>query len=486
MADERPVARQLHGRTPIYTDVERITAENVCDVLNKVLPLHQKNSGEIQYLYDYYRNKTPIRFKQKEVRPEINHTVAEGRAYQIVEFKNAVCFGEPVQYISRGDGEKLLPAIDDLNDYMVLTRKEAADRNLGKWMHIAGVGYRMAVPNPRFQKDDPDSGAPFKHHVLDPRLNFVVYSSGFEHEPLMSVTIVPQEFGSDLHCIYTPEWYWEIEGTMRIRKANPNPLGMIPVVEYRLDSTSLLGAFEVALPILDAIDELDSSRLDDVAQFVNSFLVLSGASMEQEQYEKLAAWKMLCLPEGSDAKYLSAVLQQSDMQTFKDDLYQAVLTVCGMPSQSAESTSTSDTGKATVYRGGWNQANARALDTEIEFKSSETEFLRLALRIMRDTVGTPLRVQDIEVKFTRRFADDILTKTQALQQLLNAGISPEVAIYTCGLWNDPTDVFMKSKKYLEQWDVNDDADVRESGQDMGEAGEADSEAVRPEPEPDGI
>ena len=469
--------RQLFGRTQIYTDVEVITPANVCEVLSKAAAKHTKNEGEIRYLYDYYRGQTPVLSKKKLVRPEINHKISENRAFQITEFKNSACFGEPVRYISTGEEPEKLEAIDELNGYMVENHKEASDRDIGKWMHIAGVGYRMTLPNRRFRKDDPDSGAPFKCYTLDPRTNFIVRHSGIGNEPVMSVTIVRHDSGPDLHCIYTPEWYFEIEGLSDIKTAQANPLGMIPLVEYPLN-VARLGAFEIALPLLDAINELESNRLDDVQSYVNSFLALVGASMDEEAYEKRNEYMMLCLPQDADAKYLSVAMQQGDLQTLKDDLYQAVITVCGMPSQSTESTSTSDTGAATLYRGGWSQANARAQDTETEFKRSEFETLRVVLRILRDTVGTPLKASEIEPKFTRRFVDDMLTKTNALSQMLNSGIAPEVAIYTCGLWNDPTDVYMKSKKYLKQWEID---DVSESRPDNETAGDEDTEDVREEP-----
>lgn len=484
MASEITV-RQLSGRKPIYTDVQRITAENVCDVLSKTLAQHMVNRADADYLYDYYRGITPIRFKKKEVRPTVNHKITENRAYQCVEFKNAVCFGEPVQYVSHGE-DSSLAALSKLNDYMVATEKDAADRHLGEWMHIAGVGYRMALPNKKYRKDDPDSGAPFVHYVLDPRLNFVVYSSSYTHEPMMSVTIVPQEQGADLHCVYTEDAYWEIEGVSTVRDARANPLGMLPVVEYPL-CPSKMGGFEPALPVLDAINELESNRMDDVEQFVNSFLALIGCQLDEKGAKSLDELKMLCLPEGTDAKYLSAALQQGDTQTLKDNLYQAFIQIVGMPSQAAESSSTSDTGAAVKYRGGWSQASARAKATATEFKRAEKQFLRIILHILRETVGTPLRVQDIDIKFTPRFVDDLNSKVTALQGLLNAGIAPDVAIYTCDIWGDPTDVYMKSKKYLAQWEITDEEnteDVREGGQDSAEAGEADSSAVRPEQESD--
>lgn len=59
--------RQLFGRGKLYTDSEHITAENVVDILRKAQLIHSQNQNEIQYLWDYYRGKTPILGKTKEV-----------------------------------------------------------------------------------------------------------------------------------------------------------------------------------------------------------------------------------------------------------------------------------------------------------------------------------------------------------------------------------------------------------------------------------
>ena len=47
-------------------------------------------------------------------------------------------------------------------------------------------------------------------------------------------------------------------------------------------------------------------------------------------------------------------------------------------------TSTSDTGSAVIMRDGWSAAEARAKDSELMFKLSEKEFLKLVLRICSD------------------------------------------------------------------------------------------------------
>lgn len=467
---------QMFGRAVIYSDVASVTAGNVREVLTKALSVHMQNQTEIDYLYSYYKGKTPILSKKKEVRPTINHRICENRANEIVNFKTGYTFGEPIQYILRGEKGSLVNAIDDLNDYMFVQDKSTADRALADWMHIAGTAYRMTLPS----EDDEDS--PFEFQTLDPRYTFVVYSSGFGNKPLMCVKYVTKDNNLPLYSVYTKDMYFEIEEGS-IKKQQPHVLGMLPIVEYPANPARL-GAFEIVLPLLDALNEVQSNRLDDVVQYVNSFLALLGGQIDEEGMKNLEAYKMLCLPEGVDAKYLSVAMQQGDIQTLADAIRHSILSICGVPSQSGESASTSDTGSAVILRGGWEQAEARAKSMENEFKRCEKQFLKLVLRIMRDTVGTPLKVKDIDIKFPQRYVDNILTKTQALQSLLTAGIAPPVAIATCGLWNDPTDVYLQSKDYLSQWDVTDDEDVRENGHGYEETPDNDSEGVRQEPSDD--
>ena len=471
---------QMFGRTVIYTDVSSVTSENVCEVLLKALNVHAQNERECNYLYDYRKGKTPILGKTKEVRPEINNIVSENRADEIVNFKVGYGFGEPVQYILRGEKKSLIKDLDALNDFLYAEDKASDDRKIADWFNITGTAYRMALPRKHYTEDE----APFGVYTLDPRNTFVVYHSGIGNEPVMGVKRIMQDNQFPLYSVYTKDRYFEIEdGVLKLQKSHM--LGMVPIIEYP-SSDIRMGSFEVVLSLLDALNAAQSNRMDDVVQFVNSFLALIGGQMDDEGYKKLSEYKMLCLPEGVDAKYLSAAMNQGDMQTLVDAIRHSVYAICGVPSQSSESASTSDTGRAVILRGGWEQAEARAKLMEIEFKRSEKRFLKLILVILRNSVGTKLRLSNIEIKFGRRYVDSLVTKTQALQQMLTAGIAPQVAIATCGIWNDPTDVFLQSKPYLEQWEVNDDdEDVRADGHVHEETAGDDPQGVREESPDDG-
>jgi hypothetical protein len=127
-------------------------------------------------------------------------------------------------------------------------------------------------------------------------------------------------------------------------------------------------------------------------------------------------------------------------------------------------------------RDGWATTESCAKSIETMFKRSEKQFLKVALKILHANADLDLKVEHIEAKFARRHTDNILTKVQAMVQLLDAGISPEIAIATAGIWNDPTDVAIQSKKYLAKWEID---DVSENGPDFEDSESKSPEGVQP-------
>lgn len=433
--------RQLFGRTKIYTDEAVITAENVVEVLERAALVHAQNQNEIQYLWDYYRGKTPILGKVKEVRESINHKIGVNRALEIVTFKRGYGFGEPIQYIRRGSNESLTDDIEALNSYMQDQNKHSEDSALAEWLYVCGLGMRMVLPGE-------DAEEPFKIYTLDPRYSFVVRHNGLGEPVVMGVKVIMRETRIPVYSVYTKDAYYEIENGQLV-KSEAHVLGDVPIFEY-VSSLARLGSFEPCLSLLDAISEIESNRLDDIVQYVNSFLALLGGSIDEETAAKLEAYKMLCLPEGVDAKYLSVAMQQTDTQVLADNLYEAVQSICGVPYLNGAG-STSDNGVAVALRNGWQSAENQMLGVENEFKKAEKRMLKMILRILRDMVGTALELKDIEIKFSRRNYDNIQTKSQVFATLINTGwVHPELCFSHSGLFLDPESAYLQSKAWKEE------------------------------------
>jgi len=438
---------EFTGRKEIFTDVKTITRDNVCAVLQTAVITHDINRAEINYLYDYYKGKQPILERTKEVRPDINNKIVENRANEIVSFKTGYLMGEPVQYVGRAEDD-CVEAIQKLNVFMADVNKDSEDVELMTWAHIAGVGYRMITATP---KEDIDAESPFKLYTLDPRDSFVVKYSDLSKEPVMGVTFVTTEPPVDrIYSVYTKDRYFEIRD-WKIVKDEPNRLHRIPIIEYPLNQARL-GAFEIVLTQLDALNTLDSNRLDGVEQVVQAILLFHNVDVDAEDVGRLSQMGAIKYKDSNaemkgEVKYITAELNQAGTQTLKEDIYESVLTICGMPNRNGGS-STSDTGTAVIYRDGWGDAEARAKDTEKFFKRSEKNMLRIAIGICREIEKLDLHLSNVDIKFTRRNYENALIKSQVLTTMLaNEKIAPRLAFVHSGLFTDPEAAYAESEQY---------------------------------------
>ena len=428
------------GRKKIFTDVTEITRDNVLNVLRKALIAHWSNKADMEYLYAYYKGRQPILNRKKEVRPEIQNNVVENRANEIVSFKVGYLMGEPIQYVSRSDDKMVADKITTLNGYCLSEDKAAKDKELADWFHICGTAYRMVLPDSVFEKESDE--APFEIYTLDPRFAFVVYANSIGEPPVMGVKYIQRSDGVVVYSIYTKDRYFEVENQSMIVREEAQSLG-IPIIEYPANNARL-GAFEIVLPLLDAINTVDSNRLDGVEQFVQALMLFHNVDISGDDFSKLR-------DEGAiKYKYLTSELNQSQTQTLVDHLYNTVLTICGMPNRNGGS-STSDTGSAVIMRDGWSAAEARAKDSELMFKLSEKEFLKLVLHICSDLSDLELKLSNVEVRFTRRNYENIAQKATVLTTMLsNPKIAPVLAFTHCGMFSDPQLAYRMSMDYAEE------------------------------------
>lgn len=440
----------MFGRTTIYTTYDVIDKTNLLDALHSAVQIHNSNSADIDYLWKYMKGRQPILQRTKEIRPEINNKPVENHAYEIVNFLSGYLMGEPCTYVNKGKREEAINTIDQLNDYMFDVDKASNDKDLSMWMYVCGLGYRMILPEKGLGKN---GGSPFKIDTLDPRFTFIVYKSDFGKERMMGVRKLVRKINgtdTDLYCGYTKTHYFECTDT-QILKYESHVLGDIPIFEYRANM-ALLGSFEPVLPLLDAINTIAANRLDGVEQFIQSFIKFINCDVDEEKFKALKEMGAIKIKstEGmqADVDIISQELNQMQTQTLVEYLYNMVLTICGLPTTNRSQGGSSDNGVAVILRQGWEQCEARARDTELLFKKTEKQFLRMALSIIKDAGDMDLQISELDIKFTRRQHDNLLTKAQSLTTMLEAGLKPEIAIATCGLFNDPMDVALQSKDYL--------------------------------------
>lgn len=444
---------ELYGRRVITTDATIITSDNIIYELNRAFSKHSRNRFEIEYLWNYYRGKQPILQRKKEVRPEICNKIVVNRANEIVSFKVGYLCGEPIQYVGRNSDESVSQAISELNEMMFSENKAAQDKEIVEWQMICGTAYRLVLPDKVGSEDD----APFEMNTLDPRDTFVVYSSEVGNKPVFAVKYRTDENNNRICSVYTVNHYWRLVNDAIVEEREHN-LGIIPIFEYPANNARQ-GAFEIVVPLLDAINTVASNRMDGVEQFIQAFVKFINCDIDEKQFKALKEMGAIKVKsvDGQQANVdiVTNELNQMQTQTLVDDMYQTVLTICAMPNRNGGS-STSDTGSAVLLRDGWSLAEADAKASELMFKKSEQEVLKLILRIVRDTRGLSdaiykLRLRDIDSRFTRRNYDNIQSKSQVLVSMLQQNkIHPRLAFTSCGLFCDAENAYQMSMDYYEE------------------------------------
>lgn len=442
--------QQLFGRQMIFTDEKQISASNVIDVLNQALIIHEGNRSQIKYLWQYYKGNQPILGRVKDVRPEIMNIIVENRANEIVTFKSGYLMGEPVQYVSRSTEENLEDSINQLNDFCFAEEKAAKDKKLSDWFHIFGTAYRMILPNTEYGAE-----SPFEILIPVPWNTFVVYSNELGSKPLMGVTYVIDNMGVPVYSIYTRNEYFEVRlGEVMVHEGHV--LGDIPIVEYPLN-IARIGAFEIVIMLLDAINLTESNRVDGVEQFIQALMLFHNVDISTEDFDKLREMGALKFKDidptmKGEVDYLINNLNQAETQVLMDHMYDVVLTICGMPNRQMSATSTSDNVGSVIMRDGWSSAESRAKDTELMFRESERRSLKLMLNISRILTGMNLKLSNIDIKFTRRNYENIYVKAQVLDLMLkNPQVHPLLAFIHSGLFTDPESAYAMSKEYYDEY-----------------------------------
>ncbi|WP_072500595.1 phage portal protein [Olsenella phocaeensis] len=449
------------GRAPILSSPVAVTRDNVAELIDRALAVHSTNAADANYLHRYFLGEQPVLRRLKKVRPDINNAIVENRAYQICKDRTDSLAGEPITYsahnASKDGGESVSASVQLLNDACVAADKHACDLELVQWMNEVGVGYRLVMPAPTIAEDP---SRPFVVASLDPRSTFVVRSNSVFREPLWACTYVTDpETHEVTYTAYAPDRVFVVSHGVVLSEGH-NPLGAVPIVEYQANPERM-GVFEAVISLFDAINEVESNRVDGVAQFVQALMVLKNvdlgdtASEARETFKELVELGAIQITSTSelpaDVEMLTAQLDQEQTQTLVDSFYKTALSICGMPFNVGGSASTSDTGAAVTMRDGWSNAENRCKETETLFKRSERDFLRIALPIVRAATDVWLEPSDVEVKFTRRNYEAIQSKTQVLTTLLGSGkVAPRLAFQYCGMFSDPEDAYDQSMAYVDE------------------------------------
>ena len=468
---------QTFGRTTLFSEHTEETllagslkeqAERIRQILINAIPIHETNKSECLYLLDFYSGNQDIyRDKQKHTRPEIDNRTVENWAYAFVDFKKAFLLGKPIQYVNLGGEHN--EEISALNDFARCSGKKSKDIDLYEDVLINGRGYRAVFKNLK-----KDAEIPFEIINCDPARTEVVYSSKLGNEQLFSfaesdmqyTTKVVNEDGveeeitidySD-YTVYTSKNKFvfsgkngELEWLKDETKSNTIQEHLI--TEYYINRQRL-SLIELGKDIFNDINYLESLDKDDMEQFVNAIMIFTNVKIDENGLNMIKELGACCLNSTDQKKAGVDLLQQrlkaGDTQVYYTRLLNSLHQILGVPQASDNgSIETGDTGKARLTGQGYLSSGIRIQNDETKFGDADLKSLNVILKFCKDAENSGiknLKITKIQPQFQIDMSENMLVKTQSLQNLYDCQIPRKFANSIIGLFPDPNAVTAEQEK----------------------------------------
>ena len=462
-------------------------------ILKKYMPLvlqqHQLNRRKIDYLHNVALGEQDINGKKRLYNKDAknNNIISENHAFRQTNFKVAFVTSEKRDYAHKSDSN--CKDMIYLDRYLTDIDFYAKDKNIKEWIYQTGIGcsyqchrtdiikqdikngeliYRYLTKNEGF---DIETEAPFEFNDLDPRDNFVVYSSIRGNEPLFCVSLVEteRENATPSFSGFDYKIYIETRYARFIAKCSSNFNGFdnlgfemakvfhsMPMVEHSINNARL-GIVELNRDLFNCLNTLVSNVLDMVVDGANIIMVFKNTDIDQKTIDAMNAKGALILndnPENknnSEAKLETVTIKIdfAGLNSFYEERLTQAYDIAGVPLASGQVTSGGDTGQARLLGGGWNNAYTVIKNDITTLLKGDYAVLRLALQICKDVPGCPVKditASQIDIKYHINQSDNLLTKAQAISTLYGVNMPKEEILKVSGLFSDICAVSQKWEK----------------------------------------
>lgn len=361
------------------------------ELLVKCLENHSALQKDYEKLHDYYDGQHEILTRTLSSEALPNNRLVCNHAEYISDMAISYVFGSPISYT--GD------EATELNEIFVEIDEDSHNNELALECSICGVGYELLYMN------DEDVPTP-ELAVLSPLNAFLVVDDTVKHKPMFAVGYSPKY---DIHdtlkgydvCVYTEmkviRYFFTTlqDKSPKLIDEEEHYFGAVPVIEYQ-NNKKLKGDFEGVISLIDAYNLLQSDRVNDKEQMVDALLAIVGASLGDDQDDKvetarlLKEMKIIELDEGGDAKWLVKGLNEQQTEILKKSLKDDIHEFSKVPCLTDENFVGNASGVAMKYK---------LLGFEQLGKTKERYFkkgLRQRLKLMANIEN--IRAKNIDVK----------------------------------------------------------------------------------------
>lgn len=431
-------------------EFEKDIISNLKEYLSKACSTHRENVKEIKELHNIYLGIQDIYKEKKRYNgSEINNKIVENHTRKVVDFKVGYMYGKPLDYsIARS---MITDDITFLNAYLKDANKPSLDIEKAQDLYEFGISYQLILPKTSSEIEDINVEAPFKISRLPLENTCVVWSNDIPSQQLFGLVIGSvKEKGSkatkSIYNVYMPNRKILLDNDFNVISDDIQAYNFNPIIEYTINNCRM-GLIELVLPLQNLINKIDSSEMDDIEENVNSWMIIKNQMIDEEWKETFKELKKERIinvntnnPETPpDIEIITNEVKQDAINTFVERIQKALYDISSTPQASSNVVSGGDTGQARLLGNGWESAQNQAQVDETFLLQYEFQILKAIISICKKYSNCPvnkINASDVNIKFNINMSNNLLVKTQSLQNLRSINFPAREALTICGITND--------------------------------------------------
>ena len=397
----------------ITTNSEYITIEEALELINE----HQfKTKGRYHKLENYFIGKHDILNRTMEDSSKPNNKVVTNLPSHAVGIRVGYFSGEPLTITSESETETLV-----LNDILEYNDFQDVNSDLDELSSIHGTANLVLwIDEDGFVRMSP----------LKPSESFVIYDNSIKQEPVGAV-IYRQYTSNDQTfteiTLYNKDRIQYYKGDLQtpvLMGEEPNFFGDIPMVEF-IENKHRKGSFEDAISIVDAIENIMSSSVNEIEYFDNAYLLLKNLSAtEPEDIVNMKNNRTLLVDGDGDASFLTKSVSDTYIQNMLNRLTNDFHKLTGTPNLTDESFAGNASGVALSYKmfGLEKQMNKK----ESKWRKSIQRMIELIVNVL-NMRGQNIDYRNYKITFTRALPQNVAETAQMVTSL-NGIVSNETLL----------------------------------------------------------
>ncbi|MDB8573199.1 phage portal protein, partial [Turicibacter sanguinis] len=207
-----------------------------------------------------------------------------------------------------------------------------------------------------------------------------------------------------------------------------------------VENTHRRGSFEDAISIVDAIEKIQSSAVNEVEYFDNAYMAVKGMSVEQEDIADMKNNRVLVVDGDGDVSFITKDVNDGYIQNMLDRLTNDFHKLTATPNLTDENFSSNSSGVAMQYKlfGLEKQINKK----EAKWRKSLQRMIELIVEIL-NMRGSNIDYRNYKITFTRALPQNVAEIAQ-MATSLNGLVSQETLLSLLPFVENPQDELKKA------------------------------------------